>query len=53
MNETTPNVTCSDYRAEMVLLALRRRLESAALTERERETIKLEIARLEREMGLD
>ena len=53
MNQYSPNVTCSHYRAEMVLLSLRRKLETGELTDREREAIKAEIARLEQEMGLD
>lgn len=49
-----PRYTCSDYREEMRLIGLRRRLrEEAALTEAEKEKLRAEIRRLEAEMGLD
>lgn len=44
--------TCSDYRIEMQLLGLKRRLEEKNLTAEERETLLKEIQNLERQMGL-
>lgn len=52
MTETT-RYTCLEYRQEMQLLALRRRLETeATLTEAERKKIQEEIRRLEAEMDM-
>lgn len=49
-----PNYTCTDYREEMRLIGLRRRLrEEASLTDAEREKLQTEIRRIEAEMGLD
>ncbi len=45
--------TCSDYRQEMRLLGLKRRLEDPALTDDERRRLEAEIQALEREMGMD
>jgi len=45
--------TCSDYRVEMLLLSLHRRLADTTLTEEERQTVQQRIERLESEMGLD
>ncbi len=45
--------TCQDYRAEMILAGLRRRLNDQSLAREEKEAILLEIERLEKEMGLD
>ncbi len=45
--------TCSDYREEMRLLGLRRRLEQEDLPPDERRRLEEEIRRLEREMGMD
>ena len=53
MNQSIMNATCNDYRSEMILLALRRRLEKDVLTAKEREAVQEEISRLEQEMGLD
>ena len=44
--------TCNEYRQEMVLLALRRKLLLADLTEEERQRLSEEIARLEEEIGM-
>lgn len=44
--------TCTDYRTEMILLGLQRRLAVPDLNEAERETLRLEIRKLETEMGL-
>ena len=45
--------TCNDYRAEMILLALKRRLEQDGLSEQEKEDILKKIAKFEALMGLD
>jgi hypothetical protein len=47
------NYTCCDYRLEMILLGLNRRLASETLTDDEREAIKKEIRRIEAQMGID
>ena len=45
--------TCAEYREEMRLLALRKRLEQDDLTEGERVTIEEEIQRIETLLGMD
>lgn len=47
------NYTCNDYRAEMILLGLKRRLEKNGLSEKERKDILREIEKLEAAMKLD
>lgn len=44
---------CSDYRREMILVGLKKRLAAPGLTERERESLESEIEKLEKEMSLD
>lgn len=44
--------TCTDYRTEMILLGLRRRLAAAEMSEAERESLRAEIQTLETEMGI-
>ncbi len=44
---------CSDYRKEMILLGLKKRLNDAGLSAKERQAIADEIQRLESETGLD
>ncbi len=44
---------CSDYRKEMILLGLKKRLNDAGLSAVERQAIMDEIQRLESETGLD
>lgn len=46
------NYTCNDYRAEMILLALQRRLSRPELGEREKKEIQAEIERVKEEMGM-
>jgi hypothetical protein len=46
------NYTCNDYREEMILLSLQRRLSSPDLSPEETEALKQEIARLEAQMGI-
>ncbi|MFO7972236.1 MAG: hypothetical protein R6U40_10855 [Desulfobacterales bacterium] len=45
--------TCADYRIEMILLYLKRRLKHKDLGEEERGDILLQIKKLEAEMGLE
>ena len=51
-DQASPAYTCAEYRQEMVLLALRRKLLLADLTEEERLRLADEIARLEEELGM-
>ena len=44
--------TCNDYRAEMILLAQQRRLRQPDLSEEERMKILVEVAHLEKIVGL-
>lgn len=50
---TVQRYTCADYRQEMVLLGLRKRLRDEQLSDAQREKILREIHRLEMEMGMD
>jgi hypothetical protein len=43
--------TCTEYREEMVLLALQRKLQNPALNREEKETLRKEIAELEIRIG--
>ncbi len=52
MTHTAP-YTCTDYRTEMILLGLRRRLTAADLGEAERKALRAEIRQLETDMGLE
>ncbi|MGB5617310.1 MAG: hypothetical protein PVG81_08895 [Desulfobacterales bacterium] len=45
--------TCRQYREEMILLGLRKRLNAPELSDRERATIEREIRRLEAQMGME
>jgi len=45
--------TCNDYRAEMILLGLKRQLEKKDLSEEERKEILDQIEKLEAAMKLD
>lgn len=47
-----PLYTCNEYRQEMILLALRNRLQQPDLTDAEKAGLTCEIARLEKEIGL-
>ena len=44
--------TCNEYRAEMILLALQNKLQYLDLSDNERQELLLEIARLEKIVGL-
>ena len=52
MSEQSP-YTCRQYREEMILLGLRKRLSDPALTEDERQAIEKEILCLEAHMGME
>lgn len=45
--------TCTEYREEMVLLGLRRRLADPSLSAQEKEKLEKEIKKLEVRMGMD
>ncbi len=45
--------TCNEYREEMILLGLRKRLFAKGLTPEEKESILKEIAKVEKQMGID
>lgn len=45
--------TCSDYRQEMILVGLRKRLADPSLSQTEKKMLEEQIHRLESEMGLD
>ncbi|MFW5970839.1 MAG: hypothetical protein ACOCQT_01945 [Desulfovermiculus sp.] len=45
--------SCRDFRIEMVILGLRRRLQSPALSKKEREEILARLRELEAKAGLD
>lgn len=47
-----PVYTCNEYRAEMILLALERKLAQNDLSDAERQSIREEIERLKDEMGM-
>ncbi|MFO7783675.1 MAG: hypothetical protein ACQET7_05870 [Thermodesulfobacteriota bacterium] len=53
MAEMNGQYTCMEYRQEMVLLGLRRRLEQEDLTEEERRALKARLLELESEMDMD
>ncbi len=46
------NYTCNDYREEMILLALRRKLADKDLSEAEKKRVQNEIRRIESQMGM-
>ncbi len=52
-SETTWKYTCTEYREEMILLGLQKRLSSPDLTPEEKTTLLKEIAEVERRMGID
>ena len=45
--------TCTEYREEMRLLGLKRKLEEPGLTAEERKRVVEEISRLEAKMGME
>ncbi len=52
-DHTPVSYTCADYRAEMILLMLHRRLHGEVLSREDRDAILEKIHELETEMGLD
>jgi len=48
----TANYTCTEYREEMILLGLQRKLANPELTEEERQALLTEIKKVEEAMGL-
>lgn len=48
-----PKYTCTEYRQEMILLALQLRLANENLLETEKETLREEIRRLESAMNME
>jgi hypothetical protein len=44
--------TCNEYREEMILVNLHKRLQQEGLSEEDRRNIQKEIERLEKQMGL-
>ena len=44
--------TCNEYREEMILLGLQKRLSSPDLSDKERQALLKEIAKVEKQMGL-
>ncbi len=52
MGEAQNVYTCKDYRAEMMLLGLNRRLAEENLSESEKEKIRKDILKLEKVMGM-
>jgi hypothetical protein len=51
-NDSGPRYTCLEYREEMILLGLQKRLSSGNLTSEEKESLLKEIKRVEEEMGI-
>lgn len=45
--------TCTDYRQEMILLGLKRRLAEAGLDENEKQVLEEQIRKLEAEIGMN
>ena len=53
MENNLSNYTCNEYREEMMLLGLRKRLNQGNLTEEEEQIVKADIKRLESLMGME
>ncbi len=47
------NYTCNDYREEMILVGLKKRLNKPGITKEEKEVLLKEIKKVEQQMGLD
>ncbi len=48
----TPAYTCADYREEMILLSLHRRLEDPGVSAKEKLAIRARIQELEKSLGI-
>jgi len=53
MKSSGRKYTCNEYRAEMILLGLQKKLNQKNLTKEEQRKIKEEIQNLESAMGMD
>lgn len=53
MSGNDAQYTCREYREEMLLLGLRRRLEQEDLSEEERRVLRARLSELEAEMEMD
>ena len=51
-NKSQP-YTCNDYRAEMILLSLERRLNAPGIPEGEKQQIEAEIEKIKAEMDME
>jgi len=51
--KTSGQYTCNEYREEMILLGLQKRLSLEGLTPEEKESLLKEIAKVEKQMGID
>lgn len=51
--KTCQQYTCNEYREEMILLGLQKRLSSKGLTSEEKESLLKEIANVEKQMGIE
>lgn len=49
---TDSSYTCADYRMEMILLSLHRRLEQDNLSDSEKRAVEAEIKRIKAEMAM-
>ncbi len=49
----TSSYTCREYREEMILLSLQKKLSAPDLTPKEKEQLLTEIAAVEARMGMD
>jgi len=52
MKKAKTQYTCAEYREEMMLLGLKKRLNNESLSDQEKETIIKEIKKLEAEMEI-
>jgi len=52
MKDSSIKYTCKDYRAEMILISLNKKLTDPNLSEKDRQDIYKEIERLEKQMGM-
>ena len=53
MEDNTSSYTCNEYREEMMLLGLKKRLSLGNLTKEEEQAIEADIKRLEALMGME
>jgi hypothetical protein len=52
MKDSIIQYTCNDYRSEMILISLNKKLTDPGLSEKDRQDIHKEIKRLEKQMGM-